>query len=446
MIKVIKHIVSLCILIFSPIIGFAGNTIIINKGDNIITRMSIPNTRYVICHDFYLKEKTLKIPYDSELEFRGGSIRGGTIIFNDTKIINPSFSSAHFQGSTYECFFNIADYGARAGVEEDNSILINELIALKNCIGDNRNAKTIYIPNGVYYIKNPIILWAGWESPITLKGNGNTSTIYQLSDNTPIIEHFECHYIKNLKLTYKNRQGLDKEQSTAIACQRATYSLFENLTICKAKSAFGYLSLPEQNNSYNPTGYSDQCYVSCSFRNIRIYESSGYALDFKKEKRQGDSGSSFDNIYINCRDWLCNTSDNITEGAIRGDNMVASFTQLNVEGNNYSNILIDIGGFSRIDINSLHIESLVNMPMIARTTVQSFMKIDVLDVQNCSFGARTSNVFVVNDNGIIDIDGMCVRPDCKFEKGRTYNLKSGLVQGKNAITIKNVLNRPNALK
>ena len=82
---------------------------------------------------------------------------------------------------------------------------------------------------------------------------------------------FEQNHIKDLMLTYKNQQNVNYSNSIAIACQRAIYSLFENLIISKANTAFGYISLDNQKVGYNPTGYKDQCYVSCNFRNIRIY-------------------------------------------------------------------------------------------------------------------------------------------------------------------------------
>lgn len=402
----------------------AANNVVLKKSVPLSKQMTTSNTYYEIVYDFDLQGKKLSVPANSTLDFRGGSIRNGEIVFNGTYIKNPSFAKMHFSGSTHEEYFNIVEYGAESGAKTtDCAVLINEIITLKRCDDTDRNAKTIHIPNGTFYIKSPIVLWAGWEAPITLEGNGNTSTICQMLDNVPIIKHFECHYVKNLKLTYNNRQGRKNTNATAIACQRAIYSLYENLTICKSNTAFGYISLAEQSQGINPTSYKDQCYVSCNFRNIRIYETTGYAFDFKKELSQGDSGSAYDNIYINSNDWLGNTTDNISTGAIRGDNTVACFTQLNIEGDNYSGTLIDLDGMSRISAESFHLEGIKNTPAIVRVRVQSVVSFNIIDIQRCVYNSSDYYSFIIKDSGLVNVKLFTLRQDCKNEsKGKQISL------------------------
>jgi len=410
---IITFVLEVVLFMFVPQYIYAG-CVVLKKGTPIDRQIVAANTTYEVYDNFDLGGKTLSLPKNVCLSFRGGIISGGTVVFNNTVLYQPSFSKMHFKGSTTVEYFDIKDYGACAGDKTvDCSVLINELIALKCTNGSDRNAKTIHIPNGTFYIKNPILLWAGWEAPITLEGNGNTSTLCQLTDNTPIIEHFECHYVKNIKLTYDNRQGKQNTKAMAVACQRAIFSLYENLTICKAQTAFGYISLNTQKQGFNPTGYKDQCYVSCNFRNIRIYETSGYAFDFKKEFAQGDSGSAYDNIYISCYDWLGNTMDNVSTGAIRGENTVACFTQLNIEGRGYSDCLIDLDGMSRISIESIHLEGIRNMPAIARVRVQSIVSFNMIDVQMCEFNKANYKAIEIRDSGLANVKILTLKQDCK---------------------------------
>lgn len=412
--KLLRLFVAFVLIhIFSNTVCIANN-VVLKNGAPLSKQLTVANTYYEVVGDFDLQGKEMIIPANSTLDFRGGIIRNGKIVFNGTSIKNPTFKKMHFSGCTPEEYFDIADYGAESGVKSmDCAVLINEIIALKKSSTSERNAKTIHIPNGTFYIKSPIVLWVGWEAPITLEGNGNTSTLCQLTDNTPIMEHFECHYVKNLKLTYDKRQGTRNTKAVAIACQRAIFSLFENLTICKSNTAFGYIPLKDQKQGYNPTGYKDQCYVSCNFRNIRIYETSGYAFDFKKEFPQGDSGSAYDNIYINCNDWLSNTKDNVQTGAIRGNNTVACFTQLNIEGANYIGALIDINGMSRLSVESLHLEGIENMPPIARVQIQSVASFNIIDVQTCKFNSAQYNAIEIRDSGLANVKMLTLRQDCK---------------------------------
>ena len=233
-----------------------------------------------------------------------------------------------------------------------------------------------------------------------------------MTDNEYILEVFETHYVKNLRLTYEKRQRLNNVHSIAIATQRSIFCLFENLTVCKSQTAFGYITLEDQNRGFNPTGYIEQCYVSSNFRNIRIYETSGYALDFKKELPLGDSGSVYDNFYINSNDWLSSTRDNISIGAIRGESTVACFTQLNIEGAYYTSHLIDITGMSRLTILSCHIEGLNGIPAIAQLRGQSDALFSIIDINSCSF-RNTKSLFQVKDLGNIEVSHLLIRNDCK---------------------------------
>lgn len=397
--------------------------------------LAFSHSEMLVCNEIDLNGAILILPKNDTLYFSGGGIKNGIVVFNQTKLINPCFKNCRFKGSVDDTFFNIKDFLGVVESQTDCSLVINDIIKLKSSEESINNPKRLYFPKGTYYIDHPIELFAGFESPITLYGDGNMSTICQRTDNEYIIKVFEQNHIKNLRFIYKNKQYIDDTKSIAIACQRSIFSIFENLTICKAHSAFGYIKLSDQISGYNPTGYKDQCYVSDNFKNIRVYESTGYAFDFMKEIPQGDSGSSYDNVYISNSKWLGEKNNTTTKGAIRSDNTMASFTQLNIEGDNYSSTLISLGGYSRISIQTLHIEGLNNIPKIAEASVQSMLSIDLLDLQFCKFPEKKYVMFGINNDAKIDIRGLCIRPDCKFDKKGIYRIRgiSGIVNDNTSV-------------
>lgn len=382
----------------------------LNPNKTLDSQINKKGTTYLIRNKFDLNGSSYKLPQNITLIFENGLITNGEIIFDKTKLINPSFEKMRFKGSVNEEKFIITNYGAKSGRDMDCSIIINDLIKLQNVPNLQRNSKTIYIPNGTFYIDNPIILFAGWEAPIVLEGNGITSTLCQRKNNEHIIKIYENHHIKNLNLVYKNKQSFKNSKSIAIACQRAIFCQFENITISKANTGFGYISIAEANKD-NLTKIKDQAYVSCNFRNIRIYEFSNYAFDFNKEINQGDSGSVFDNIYINSNSWLNNSNTNIAKGAIRGFNSVIVITQINIEGDNYTNALIELKGMSRISAKTLHLEGLKQIPTIIRAQIQSIASFDIIDIQRCSYELK-HYALIVENKSFVSINHLLLREDC----------------------------------
>lgn len=381
----------------------------------------------VISSSVNLHGDTLYLQKGVTLRFQGGKIYNGTVVFNENRMIEPSFEDCRFLGIVADSYFNIRDYGAKPTMKKDCSIIFNDIINLKVVPESSNNPKHIYVPKGVYYIDKPIELFAGWNSPVTLYGEGRNSIICQRSDNQYIIRFFEQNHIKNLMLTYQKQQNASQTNAVAIACQRAIYSIFENVIISKANTAFGYISLNNQKKGYNPTGYRDQCYVSCNFRNIRIYETSGYAIDCKKEFPQGDSGSAFDNIYINCNDINGKNQSNVSKGALRFDNTVACFTQLNIEGSNYNEPLIKLSGMSRISVQSLHVEGIKKMPAIVDVSIQSVISFDIIDLQSCNFASSNYKAFVIKDSGLVNVKILTLRQDCKKGKsGKQPDLSNNM--------------------
>lgn len=394
----IKTFLMFCLLVTSNLLWAKKNTSVLPS---------------IINGTINLHGDTLYLQKGTTIRFQGGKICNGTVVFNENRIIEPNFEDTRFMGIVADSYFNIRDYGAEPSTNKDCSDIFNDIIKLRIVPdGNNNNPKHIYVPKGLYYIDKTIELFAGWNSPVTLSGEGRHSIICQRKDNQIIIKFFEQNHIKDLTLTYKNNQNNKQTNSIAIACQRAIFSNFDNLIITKAFSAFGYISVDKQKKEYNPTGYKEQCYVSCNFRNIRIYETSGYAFDLKKEFPQGDSGSVYDNIYINCNNISGGSQYNTSIGAIRFENTVACFTQLNIEGNNYSSSLINLDGMSRVSINSIHLEGIKHLPSIADVKVQSVLSCDIIDVQFCDFSNTRYYAFNIKDSGFLCVNMLLLREDC----------------------------------
>lgn len=71
------------------------------------------NTKYVVKWNFNLNGNTLQVPANCILEFDGGSISNGTIVWNSTKVVNlynyPAFNNIQEQGrkQTLKVEYNI---------------------------------------------------------------------------------------------------------------------------------------------------------------------------------------------------------------------------------------------------------------------------------------------------------------------------------------------------
>ena len=77
------------------------------NGENILTQsmMNKANTIYVIQYDYDLNGETIEVPEGCVLKFDGGSINNGSIINNNTKIINIPNNMSNILGAFY------TDYG-----------------------------------------------------------------------------------------------------------------------------------------------------------------------------------------------------------------------------------------------------------------------------------------------------------------------------------------------
>ena len=94
-------------------------TKVLKGNQSFASQVTESNTKYVIKHDFDLKGEEVEIPANCVLEFDGGSLTNGTILFNDTYIVTiatklSDIIDCYIQGSytftnsgNFEQFINI---------------------------------------------------------------------------------------------------------------------------------------------------------------------------------------------------------------------------------------------------------------------------------------------------------------------------------------------------
>lgn len=388
---------------------------------------SYSNVVYKVVGDIDLGGGELTIAINSALYFEKGSITNGTIKLQNTEITNPNFSNCHFSGTCLNTYFDITNFGAIKGAEEDvdNSILINELIQLRGKDSGNPSAKTIYIPQGRFNIKNPIRLYTTWDTPVVLCGTGRSSILRQTSANTYLIKAYEIQHIRDLSLIFATKAALEDTKSIAIAVNRSIFCRYQNLLIENAHTAFGYIK--QADLDWSGAMSDSQVYVNSQFENIRIYHTRFYAFDFSKETgvNTGDSGSLYSNIYINSAksDGTGYDDDNDTQqGAILINNTSnATFSQLNVEGKRYAATVIHVKGNSGLLIDTLHIEGLTTSMYVFQSSGNSCINVRYCDVQTATFGGSTYKMIYIVDAATIIIDSILFR-GCKNDTETTFYL------------------------
>lgn len=133
---------------------------------NILTQEMInePNTVYEIRYDYDLNGEEITIRKECVLKFDGGSFRNGTVNFDNTSLTENTKILCKFSGNIANDVLNLSYFVDTAVKEYDCSEAFQSLTDMK---------KSIYIPDGVFYIKKRITL----PSVFTCYGNGNTSKI-----------------------------------------------------------------------------------------------------------------------------------------------------------------------------------------------------------------------------------------------------------------------------
>ena len=133
---------------------------------NILTQDMIndPNTVYEIRYDFDLNGEEITIRKECVLKFDGGSFRNGTVNFDNTFLAENTKILCKFSGNITNDSLNLSYFVDSTIKEYDCSDAFQSLVNMR---------KSIYIPDGTYYIKKRIIL----PQNFNCYGNGRTSKI-----------------------------------------------------------------------------------------------------------------------------------------------------------------------------------------------------------------------------------------------------------------------------
>lgn len=123
---------------------------------NILTPVMInqPNTIYEIRYDFDLNGETIEMQEECTLKFCGGSLKNGTIRFNNSYLCGNVNILTELNGTIKNDYVCIDWFGAeKNNVDFDNSIIFYKLFNL-----ENNKPFDIILSVGIYYISNKIEL------------------------------------------------------------------------------------------------------------------------------------------------------------------------------------------------------------------------------------------------------------------------------------------------
>jgi len=148
-------------------------------GVNLLTQdmFNASHTVYIIQFDYVLNSN-IEIPNNSVLEFRGGSISGGSISLENTYLNGDvSFIDTVISGSCSNEILTPKLFGAVPSVYEDESNKYLHTKAFKSLANviDNPNtlSRVVFIPSGHYSLNERVI----FMSSCKVYGNGDTTVI-----------------------------------------------------------------------------------------------------------------------------------------------------------------------------------------------------------------------------------------------------------------------------
>lgn len=114
---------------------------------NILTQDMInkPNTIYIIQYDYDLIEKEINIPENCILDFHGGSLNNGELIFNNSKLQGDILINTDVAGTVFNTKLKVEWFGAKGDGINDDSISIRNTIKLLN-----KNGSVLEFKSSIY--------------------------------------------------------------------------------------------------------------------------------------------------------------------------------------------------------------------------------------------------------------------------------------------------------
>lgn len=205
-----------------------------------VDQVTDENTKYVIRWDFDLDGEEIEIPANCILQFEGGSLSNGTVIFDNTELLGTPKILCDFDGDIVNSNIDISYFGAKGDGVFDNSSIIQKLL---NIYGD----KDLVIPTGVFAIKNQITT----ERNLHLKGKSKNSVLFidyegygfRVVKNQEIVNQYVTVEVSGLTVKGRYANYYDTQvttESSFFINDVGTYSyrsiftdtIFTNLKVC----------------------------------------------------------------------------------------------------------------------------------------------------------------------------------------------------------------------
>lgn len=243
-------------------------------GVNVLTQsmMQWPNTIYIIQYDYDLQDETITVPEGCVLQFEGGMLSNGAIIFNKTQISGcPFFNLTGYSGAIETPLCADYFYGSN-----ESLWAITMYCAL--------NGYPLRFENNTYTYNKPITN-GNQGKPIVWSGSGRGKTIINVDIDTEEEIHFiqiqgrtENCMIENLTIKCAKNGDLingivSLSNPTNHLDAGLMYSTFSNLIISGFKNGFYFRSI----DSENPNN-QDVANQYINFYNINIRFCNEYCL------------------------------------------------------------------------------------------------------------------------------------------------------------------------
>ena len=342
--------------------------------------------------------------------------------------INASLDNMNLKNSQFinaSEFGVIGDFNKATGEGTDNTKSLQN--AIDYCI---KHKKHLLLDGGNFKISEPIKITS--YSGFRMTGVGlKLSRIYQDYNNTPIFEILgEGITLDGIGIEYTSLQPKSNANSVALALVKVYNSKFTNMYI--ANSCIGIGEIADTDGS----SYA----FSISFDNIEIQASTKNAINLTPLPLQGagNTGSTFNNIYINNQKTRGSSNIIECEEVIRIDSMGESFfNQVNVEWIKCKSV------FKVIDSNSLGFSSIHIEGGEIKDDIFNLTRVTGFNINTCylqttkATGSWKFNIFYTEGNVIGNINNLVCR-DLESNGKQLYRFYSILDGELSKINVDNI--------
>ncbi len=391
--KAVIGLISVIIAIVLPGKTTAGNPIVIKNNVSVQSQFNSPNTVYIVSDVIDLKKSKVTLPRNSVLRFEGGSLNNGTIKYNNTFIDGRYMINCQCSGTLSNDVITPHMYGAHGDGKNDDGDAIQQAIS---------SGKQVLFKRASYLVGKPIVF-----------------------DRRDIIVDFNCSTIKKtsnqgIELTYDD---IDYRNIPAVVIVKPI----------KSPNTNGFMTIKNlivDGGGINTGIHAIWC-RNIIFENIRIHNSvkgvlyKGFVNTFKditiwncKEGlvTLGGNATLFERCFTSKCGWNinkasgftlinCSSDDNnpcylITSSTV---SMVGCTFESKGEGIIVKNSVLELSG----DFQSHIYDSTKGITYItasANSTVHArgcFFHLD----NYLKKKIPESNLFVVNDNSVIEVQG-----------------------------------------